>query len=232
MRAEEIIKLISESKKQTEARAFVTGNLSGIDWKDLRFLGSENFGIVIGDHSSLVKVLEGNRDSISDSEIEVKARNSAIPLADLTKYEARIEPGAVIRDMVKIGKGAVIMMGAVINIGSVIGEGTMIDMNAVLGGRATVGKNCHIGAGSVIAGVIEPPSATPVIIEDEVLVGANCVILEGVRIGRGSVIAAGSVVTKDVEHGSVAAGTPARILKKVDAGTKDKTKILKELRNL
>jgi acetyltransferase-like isoleucine patch superfamily enzyme len=58
------------------------------------------------------------------------------------------------------------------------------------------------------------------------------VILEGVRIGRGSVIAAGSVVTKDVEHGSVAAGTPARILKKVDAGTKDKTKILKELRNL
>ncbi len=51
------------------------------------------------------------------------------------------------------------MMNATINIGAVIGEGSMIDMNAVLGGRATVGKNCHVGAGAVLAGVIEPPSA-------------------------------------------------------------------------
>ncbi len=65
------------------------------------------------------------------------------------------------------------MMGAVINIGAVIGEGTMIDMGAVLGGRATVGKNCHIGAGTVLAGVVEPASATPVIVEDNVLIGAN-----------------------------------------------------------
>lgn len=54
----------------------------------------------------------------------------------------------------------------------------MIDMNAVLGGRATTGKNVHVGAGAVLAGVIEPPSAQPVIIEDDVLIGANAVILE------------------------------------------------------
>ena len=53
-------------------------------------------------------------------------------------------------------------------------------MNAVIGGRAIIGKNCHIGAGAVLAGVIEPPSAEPVRVEDDVLVGANAVILEGV----------------------------------------------------
>ena len=86
-------------------------------------------------------------------------------------------------------------MGAVINIGAVIGEKTMIDMDVVLGGRATVGKNCHIGAGTVLAGVIEPPSAKPVIIEDDVVIGANAVVLEGVTVGKGSVVAAGAVVT-------------------------------------
>ena len=70
------------------------------------------------------------------------------------------------------------MMNATINIGAVIGEGSMIDMNAVLGGRATVGKNCHVGAGAVLAGVIEPPSAKPVIVEDDVVIGANVVVLE------------------------------------------------------
>ncbi len=67
-------------------------------------------------------------------------------MADLTKYNCRIEPGAIIRDMVEIGDHCVIMMGAVLNIGAVIGERTMIDMNVVVGGRAIVGKNCHIGS--------------------------------------------------------------------------------------
>lgn len=162
----------------------------------------------------------------------MKARNSALPLADITKYKARIEPGAIIRDMVEIGEGAVIMMGAVINVGAVIGEGTMIDMNAVIGGRAIIGKKCHIGAGAVIAGVIEPPSAKPVVIEDEVVVGANAVILEGVTVGKGAVVAAGAVVTKDVPPYTVVAGVPARVIKQIDERTKEKTKIVDELRNL
>lgn len=95
-----------------------------------------------------------------------------------------------------------------------------------------VGKMCHIGAGSVLAGVIEPPSAQPVVIEDDVLVGANAVILEGVRVGEGSVVAAGAVVVEDVPPFSVVAGTPARVIKKVDDKTKSKTEILKDLRTL
>ena len=124
------------------------------------------------------------------------------------------------------------MMGAVINIGASIGEKTMIDMNTVIGGRAIVGSNCHIGAGAVLAGVVEPPSANPVIIEDGVLIGANAVVLEGIKVGKGSVIAAGSIVVKDVEPYTVVAGVPAKLLKKVDEKTKIKTQLMDELRKL
>ena len=121
-------------------------------------------------------------------------RNSAVPLLDLKGINARIEPGAIIRDHVTIGDNAVIMMGAIINIGAEIGEGTMIDMGAVLGGRATVGAKCHIGAGAVLAGVVEPASAVPVVVEDGVLIGANAVVIEGVRVGANAVVAAGAIL--------------------------------------
>jgi 2,3,4,5-tetrahydropyridine-2-carboxylate N-succinyltransferase len=122
------------------------------------------------------------------------------------------------------------MMGAVINIGAEIGEGAMIDMNAVVGARGKIGNNVHVGAGAVIAGVLEPPSSQPVIIEDNVLIGANAVVLEGVKVGKGSVVAAGSVVVSDVESGVVVAGAPAKVIKQVDDRTKDKTKLMDDLR--
>ena len=106
----------------------------------------------------------------------------------------------------------------------------MIDMNAVLGARATIGKNVHVGAGAVVAGVLEPPSATPVIIEDNVLIGANAVILEGVKVGKNSVVAAGAVVTKDVPPDCVVAGSPAKVIKAKDEKTAEKTKLLEDLR--
>ena len=143
-----------------------------------------------------------------------------------------IEPGAIIRDQVEIGKNAVIMMGAVINIGAVIGDGTMIDMGAILGGRATVGKHCHIGAGTVLAGVVEPASATPVIIEDEVLIGANAVVIEGVHVGKNAVVAAGAVVIEDVPENAVVAGCPARVIKMKDEKTSSKTGLEDMLRKL
>jgi tetrahydrodipicolinate N-acetyltransferase len=77
--------------------------------------------------------------SVSTTTVDNDRRNSAIPLLDLKGVNARIEPGAVIRDKVEIGERVIVMMGAVINIGAVIGAGTMIDMNAVVGARALVG---------------------------------------------------------------------------------------------
>jgi len=226
----EIARYIKESKKVTPVKAYVNGDLKDADMSGIRAYGADNFWILLGDHSDMEKFLSDNKSLIRSFELEYDRRNSAIPLLDTRYVDARIEPGAVIRDKVLIHKNAVIMMGAVINIGAEVGENTMIDMNAVLGARAVIGSNCHIGAGSVIAGVLEPPSADPVIIEDNVLIGANAVVLEGVRIGKGAVVAAGSVVTKNVEPDTVVAGIPARMIKSVKDLNEDKKKLLDDLR--
>jgi len=228
----EIIKTIADAKKKTPAKIYLQGNLEKINFGELDFYGSSVSGILFCEYSDFEKFYESNKKFITKYKIEVDRRNSAIPMADLTKFNCRIEPGAIIRNMVEIGDHCVIMMGAVLNIGAVIGERTVIDMNVVVGGRAIVGKNCHIGAGTVLAGVIEPPSAEPVIIEDDVLIGANAVVLEGVKVGKGAVVAAGSIVVKDVEPNTVVAGVPAKLLKKVDDKTKAKTQLMEELRKL
>ena len=89
-----------------------------------------------------------------------------------------------------------------------------------------------MGAGAVLAGVIEPASATPVIIEDNVLIGANAVVIEGCRIGRSAVVAAGAVVVADVPAGAVVAGCPAKIIKMKDEKTAGKTALVAALRTL
>ena len=119
-----------------------------------------------------------------------------------------------------------------LNIGAEIGKGTMIDMGAVLGGRAIVGENSHIGANAVLAGVIEPASADPVRIGNNVTVGANAVVLGGVQVGDNAVVGAGAIVTKDVAANAVVAGVPAKVLKIKDQKTTDKTHIEDTLRKL
>lgn len=230
--ATEIIQFIRDSKKQTIVKAYLNGDLAAIDFSAVKRFGDQQSAVLIGDWQHIEQIINQNSTKISDHYIEYNARNSAVPLLDTRQINARIEPGAIIRDCVTIGNRAVIMMGAVINIGSDIGEDTMIDMNAVIGGRAIIGKRSHIGAGAVVAGVIEPPSANPCIVGDDVLVGANVVILEGVRIGNGSVVAAGAVVTQDVPDNVVVAGSPARIIKSVDDKTRDKTQLVDDLRKM
>ncbi|OKL37269.1 2,3,4,5-tetrahydropyridine-2,6-dicarboxylate N-acetyltransferase [Domibacillus mangrovi] len=233
MDAHEIISFISNSTKSTPVKVYINGDVEGINFgASAKVFGEGKSVVVFGEWAEVSEALEQNKDKVKDYVVENDRRNSAIPLLDMKNITARIEPGAIIRDQVEIGDNAVIMMGASINIGAVIGEGTMIDMNAILGGRATVGKNCHVGAGAVLAGVIEPPSASPVVLEDNVLIGANAVVLEGCRIGEGSVIAAGAIVTEDIPPFSVAVGAPARVIKQIDAKTKSKTEIIQELRKL
>lgn len=224
-RSQEIIKYISNSTRKTPVKLYTDQNILGE--YDVKIIG-DSTKIIIGEYSEIEKLI--NENNITNYHLETDRRNSAIPMLDIKKIDARIEPGAIIREKVEIGSKAVIMMGAVINIGAKIGDGTMIDMNAVLGGRASVGKNSHIGAGAVLAGVIEPPSAMPVIVEDNVVIGANAVVLEGVKIGENSVVAAGAVVVENVPSNVVVAGMPAKVIKSIDDKTKSKTEIVESLR--
>jgi tetrahydrodipicolinate N-acetyltransferase len=232
---QEIRDLIANARKKTPVTVFVrhegplevTG--SGDELKV--FPTGETTTILVGEWEKVREALS-EASNVRYHHLENDRRNSAIPLLDLKKVNARIEPGCMIREGAEIGDHVIGMMGAVVNIGAVVGEGTMLDMNCVVGARALVGRNCHIGAGAVLAGVLEPPSAKPVVIEDDVLIGANAVVLEGTTVGKGSVVAAGAVVTKDIPPLSVAAGQPARVIKQVDEKTKDKTGLLKELRRL
>ena len=232
--SEEIIDYIANSKKLTPVKVYLNGDrLSEIDYpENVRVFGCENSKVLFTDLPTWKSILEKNSEKIKDYLVENDRRNSALPLMDLTSVNARIEPGAFIREHAVIKDNAVIMMGAIINIGAVVGESTMIDMGAVLGGRAITGKNVHVGAGAVLAGVIEPASAKPVVVEDDVLIGANAVILEGVRIGKGAVVAAGAIVTEDVAANSVVAGVPARVIKQRDGVLGEKVNIVEALRNL
>lgn len=232
MDAYEIIVKIRTAEKKTPVRVTLTVKapctFSGVE----DFCGGSGLHILYGDWEVLRPQLEANRERIAALHVENEARNSALPMLDLKTLHARIEPGAILREGVTVGDNAVVMMGAILNIGAVVGEGSMIDMGAVLGGRATVGKRCHIAAGAVLAGVIEPPSAQPVVIGDDVVVGANAVVLEGVHVGNGAVVAAGAVVTQDVPENAVVAGTPARVVKIKDAKTNAKTALVDALREL
>ena len=238
MNAQEIINYIATAPKKTPVKVYVREQPgSHIDYHanntdHVKVFGTPDGRILFGTWEDIEPVLQRNALAIADVVVENDCRNTAVPLLDLKHINARIEPGAIIRDQVEIGDNAVIMMGAIINIGAVIGEGTMIDMGAVLGGRATVGKRCHIGAGTVLAGVVEPPSAQPVVIEDDVVIGANAVVIEGVRVGAGAVVAAGAVVIGDVEPGVVVAGVPARVIKRKDERTASKTELIDALREL
>lgn len=221
-------KKVIEAKKQTPVVVILLRRIE----EEVPFLkvNGENATVLIGEAKQIFDWLvqkEWKPDWVFQDRC-----NSKIPLLDLAGLEARVEPGAIIREGAVIQKQAVILMGAVVNIGAVIGEETMVDMNAVIGSGAQIGSHCHIGAGAVISGMMEPACKVPVVIEDHVLIGANATVLEGVRVGAGAVVAAGSVVVRDVEPHTIVAGVPARFLK-ARADTKaEKVDIIDALRAL
>lgn len=180
---------------------------------------------------------------------------------DETKFKAagfRAVPNAIVRHSAYIAKG-VVLMPSFVNLGAYVDEGTMVDTWATIGSCAQIGKNCHISGGTGIGGVLEPLQAGPVIIEDNVFIGARSEVAEGVVVEEGSVISMGvflgaSTKIVDRESGEVhygrvpaysvvvpgtlpgkTASTPnlacAVIVKRVDEKTRSKTSINELLRD-
>ena len=195
-----------------EAKLYL--NVKEIIEIELNHFKAYPFYIVFGNVLELNQLIEKYNDKITNYYIEIFNRNKLIDYYDLSKTKARVEAGSIIRSGVILSDSAVVLMGAIINTKAEIGDYTMIDMNAVVGSGAIIKNNCHIGAGAVIAGIMEPISEKGVIIEENVLIGANATILSGIHIGKNAIVGAGSVVTKNVEENMVVAGVPARVINK------------------
>jgi len=118
-----------------------------------------------------------------------------IPLKKgLDRAGVRVVPPGVVRYGAFLEAGAIVMPGYV-NIGARVGAGTMVDTWATVGSCAQVGRDCHLSGGVGLGGVLEPPAARPVIIEDGVFVGSRCIVVEGVVVEREAVLGAGVVLT-------------------------------------
>ncbi len=121
---------------------------------------------------------------------------ASLPLHPLADQSVRVVPGgSSVRGGSRVEPGVVIMPPSFVNVGAWIGAGTMVDSLVLVGSCAQVGERVHLAAGVVIGGVLEPPGARPVIVEDDAFIGAGAMLLEGVLVGRGAVIGAGVVLT-------------------------------------
>jgi 2,3,4,5-tetrahydropyridine-2-carboxylate N-succinyltransferase len=109
----------------------------------------------------------------------------------------RVVPPAVARYGAYLSPG-VVLMPSYVNIGAWVGPGTMVDTWATVGSGAQIGANVHLAGGVGIGGVLEPPGARPVIVEDSCFIGSRCILTEGVRIGREAVLAPNVSLTASV----------------------------------
>ena len=125
------------------------------------------------------------------------------------KEGVRIVPGgSTIREGAFLARGVVCMPPMYVNAGAYVDEGTMVDSHALVGSCAQIGKRVHLSAAAQIGGVLEPVNATPVIIEDDVLIGGNTGVYEGTLVRRGAILAAGTILTRgtpvyDIVRGEV-----------------------------
>jgi len=123
--------------------------------------------------------------------------NSTYPLKSINlKDNIRIVPGGTsIRQGCYISPGVIMMPPCYVNVGAYVDKDTLLDSHSLIGSCAQVGKNCHISAAAQIGGVLEPINARPVIIEDNVLIGGNCGIYEGILIKKNAILASGVIIT-------------------------------------
>jgi 2,3,4,5-tetrahydropyridine-2-carboxylate N-succinyltransferase len=106
----------------------------------------------------------------------------------------RVVPGAIVRWGAYVAPGAVLMP-SFVNIGAFVDSGTMVDTWATVGSCAQIGKNVHLSGGVGIGGVLEPPNATPVVVEDEAFIGSRSMVVNGARVRAGAVLGAGTILT-------------------------------------
>ena len=207
--------------------------------------------IMLSFRTNPMDTLSGPYSSWYDKSHLLKGKTAGWGKEEHEKAGFRFVPNGQVRKGSFIGKG-VVLMPCYVNSGVYIDEGTMMDTFSRAGSCCQIGKNCHISAGSGIGGVLEPAQALPTIIEDDVFVGAMSEVVEGVIVGKGSVLSMGCYIgqsTKIVNRSTgeitkgfvppysvIVPGThkdlyAVHIIKTVDEKTRSKTSINELLRD-
>jgi len=135
---------------------------------------------------------------------------------DLASQGIRVVPPGTIRYGAFCEPGVVVMPGYV-NIGAHVGAGTMVDTWATVGSCAQIGRDVHISGGVGIGGVLEPPGAAPVIVEDGAFIGSRCILVEGVIVEEGAVLGANTVVTSSTKIIDVTGDEPVEFKGRIPA---------------
>ena len=184
-----------------EARAASPDPAAAIGWRVNAWVKK---GILLGFRLGTLKDVSGDALSFVDKH--------TFPLRRFTEDGGiRVVPGgSSVRAGAYVARGVVCMPPMYINTGAWVDEGTMVDSHALVGSCAQIGKRVHLSAAAQIGGVLEPINASPVIIEDDVLVGGNCGVYEGTIVRSGAVLAPGTILTRGTPVFDLVNGTTLR----------------------
>jgi 2,3,4,5-tetrahydropyridine-2-carboxylate N-succinyltransferase len=187
-------------------RSVVTAAIDALDSGAARvaFVDPANGQVVVDERAKRAIMLSFRVLPMTRSQAGEFRYHDRLPLK--TRLDGvRVVPGAIARWGAYIAP-RVVLMPSFVNIGAYVDEGTMVDTWATVGSCAQIGKNVHLSGGVGIGGVIEPPNAVPVVVEDDAFVGSRCMVVDGARVRRGAKLGSGTILAAtthviDVETG-------------------------------
>ena len=194
------------SPADTEARSAVVAAVDAVDAGQARvaYVDPVTGEVVVNERAKRAILLAFRVLPMARSQVGDFRYDDRVPLK--TRLDGvRVLPGAIARWGSYVAPGTVLMP-SFVNIGAYVDEGTMVDTWATVGSAAQIGKNVHLSGGAGIGGVLEPPNAVPVVVEDDAFVGSRCMVVGGARVRRGATLGAGAILTPtthviDVETG-------------------------------
>ncbi len=182
-----------------EAVATVTGAIDLLDRGEARVaeIGADG-GTVVHEWLKKAILLLFRLRSIETTDVGPFEFADKLPLKhDYAAAGVRVVPGGSARWGSYLAPG-VVLMPSYVNIGARVGEQTMVDTWATVGSCAQIGARVHLSGGVGIGGVLEPPNATPVIVEDDALIGSRCMVTQGARVGQGAVLGEGTILNPSI----------------------------------
>ncbi len=194
------------SPEDAAARAEIVAAVDQIDMGTARvaFVDAETDQVVVDERAKRAILLAFKVLPMTQSQVGDFRYHDRVPLK--TRLDGvRVVPGAIVRWGAYIAPGTVLMP-SFTNVGAYVDSGTMVDTWATVGSCAQIGKNVHLSGGVGIGGVLEPPNAVPVVVEDECMIGSRSMIVEGARVRAGAVLGPATSLSRsthviDVETG-------------------------------